>query len=66
MVLVCSAFSCPSLCSKPISQLFVSVSSCTVLAEGLLSEVSVHLSMTACLADVFDSECWAMLAKPPR
>lgn len=37
-----------------------------MLAEGLLSEVSVHLSMTACLADVFDSECWAMLAKPPR
>lgn len=36
-----------------------------VLAEGLLSEVTVHLSVTVCLAAVFDSECWALLAKPP-
>lgn len=35
-----------------------------MLAEGLLSEVRVHLSVTACLAGVFDSECWAILAKP--
>lgn len=37
-----------------------------MFAGGLLSEVTVHLSMTSCLAGMFDSECWAMLAKPPR
>lgn len=52
--------------SSPYHNCLTSVSSGTVLAEGLLSEVSVHLSMTACLAGVFDSECWAVLAKPPR
>lgn len=37
-----------------------------MFTEGLLSEVTVHLSVTACLAGMFDSECWAMLAKPLR
>lgn len=56
LVLVCA--------SSPYHNCLTGVGSCPVLAEGLLSGIRVHLSVTAALAGLCDSACWAGLPEP--